>query len=412
MPSSERGRRAAGLDGLRALAALSVVCFHVWLYRFPDPTQVRRAGLFDDLMSDMRLGLILFFVLSGYLLYRAFARAALPGGEPVDLGRYARRRAARILPAYYLAMIGTFALLWGARGTPGVRLPDGADLALFAVFAQNFSTHTILKFNPVTWTLCLEVFFYALLPLIGLAAYRFGRRDARRQRWILAGLLAFGLAWNAGTYVFGGNMLATKALPAYLPYFALGMLLALWVESRAAGHRDAGRDGAPTGTSHGHAPRLGRIGTTALVLAGIGGVVGNAVWHSSSAADAVPIVTATLQSLPAGAGFTALLAAVVCGRGPATAWIHSRPLASVGLVSYGLYLWHVPLMLFGVRLNVLPHAFVPRLAAILVPALIAGALSWHLVERRALARASGMPRDPARRTPQRVGAALDARAAP
>jgi len=398
MPSSERGRRAAGLDGLRALAALSVVCFHVWLYRFPDPTRIRRAGLFDDVMSDLRLGLILFFVLSGYLLYRAFARAALRGGEPVDLGRYARRRAARILPAYYVAMLGTFALLWGARGTPGVRLPDGADLALFAVFAQNFSTHTILKFNPVTWTLCLEVFFYALLPLIGLAAHRFGGRDARGQRRLLAGLLAFGLAWNAGTYVFGGNMLATKALPAYLPYFALGMLLALWVETRSA--REPG------------IPRLGALATCALVLAGIGGVVGNAIWHSSAAADAVPAITATLQNLPAGAGFTALLAAVVCGGGAGTAWIHSRPLASVGLVSYGLYLWHVPLMLFGVRLAVLPHAFLPRLAAVLVPALIAGALSWHLIERRALARATRAAREPARRMPQRVGGALDARAAP
>jgi acetyltransferase len=422
MPSSERGRRAAGLDGLRALAALSVVCFHVWLYRFPDPTQIRRAGLFDDVMSDLRLGLILFFVLSGFLLYRAFARAALPGGEPVDIARYARRRAARILPAYYLAMIGTFALLWGARGTPGVRLPDGADLALFAVFAQNFSTHTILKFNPVTWTLCLEVFFYAVLPLIGLAAYRFGRGDARRQRWILIGLLAFGLAWNAGAYVFGGNMLATKALPAYLPYFALGMLLALWVESRAgrgvaapAGARRAGASsdaGSRLGARAPAAPRLSRLGTAALVLAGIGGVMANAIWHSSPAADALPVVTATLQNLPAGAGFCALLAAVVCGRGPATGWIHSRPLASVGLVSYGLYLWHVPLMLFGIRLNVLPHAFLPRLAAVLIPALIAGALSWHLVERRALARASRARSEPVRRTPQRVGAALDARAAP
>jgi acetyltransferase len=418
MPSSERGRRAAGLDGLRALAALSVVCFHVWLYRFPDPTRIRRGGLFDDVMSDLRLGLILFFVLSGYLLYRAFARAALRGGDPVDLGRYARRRAARILPAYYLAMIGTFVLLWGARGTPGVRLPDGADLALFAVFAQNFSTHTILKFNPVTWTLCLEVFFYALLPVIGLAAYRFGQGDVRRQRRILIGLLAFGLAWNAGAYVFGGNMLATKALPAYLPYFALGMLLALWVESRTLGRGEPAPVGAPHGAGprrgapHRAGPRLGALGTAALVAAGIGGVVGNAVWHSSPAADAVPIVAATLQNLPAGAGFTALLAAVVCGRGHATGWIHSRPLASVGLVSYGLYLWHVPLMLFGVRLHVLPQAFLPRLAAVLIPALIAGALSWRLVERRALARAMRASRPDSRPAPRRVGAALDARAAP
>jgi peptidoglycan/LPS O-acetylase OafA/YrhL len=119
MSPSERGRRAAGLDGLRGLAALSVVCFHVWLYRFPDPTHVRRSGVLDYVLSDFRLGLILFFVLSGYLLYRTFARAALRRDQPVDVVLYAKRRAARILPAYYLAMLGTFALLWGAGSTPG-----------------------------------------------------------------------------------------------------------------------------------------------------------------------------------------------------------------------------------------------------------------------------------------------------
>src|ERR1700750_3385474 len=103
MPSSERGRRAAGLDGPRALAALSVVCFHVWLYRFPDPTRIRQSSLFDNVLSDFRLGLILFFVLSGYLLYRGFARAALTCEARVYLRSYARRRVARIVSAYWAA---------------------------------------------------------------------------------------------------------------------------------------------------------------------------------------------------------------------------------------------------------------------------------------------------------------------
>ncbi|HEY2600619.1 MAG TPA: acyltransferase [Thermoleophilaceae bacterium] len=397
MPSSERGRRAAGLDGLRALAALSVVCFHVWLYRFPDPTHVRQSGLLDDVLSDFRLGLILFFVLSGYLLYRGFARAALRRDGPVDLGVYALRRAARILPAYYLAMLGSFALLWGARGTPGVRLPGGSDLPLFAFFAQNYSSHTILTFNPVTWTLCLEVLFYALLPLLGAVGYRWSQGRARRQAVLLVGLILFGVAWNAGVYLLGGNMLATKALPAYLPYFALGMLLALWVEKAVA------RDGQP--------PRVGPGTTFALLAAGIAGVVCNGLWHSSAAADAVPFVTGALQNLPAGIGFATLLAAVVVGRGPATAWIHARPLALIGVFSYGIYLWHVPLMLFGVRLGVLPHAFVPRLVVVLVPAVLAGAASWLLVERVMLARAARVAKRSGR-TRQRVGTRLTARTAP
>jgi peptidoglycan/LPS O-acetylase OafA/YrhL len=398
MPSSERGRRAAGLDGLRALAALSVVCFHVWLYRFPDPTRIRQSSLLDNVLSDFRLGLILFFVLSGYLLYRGFARAALRRDQPVDVGVYALRRAARILPAYYLAMLGTFVLLWGAHGTPGVRLPDGGDLALFAFFAQNYSSHTILTFNPVTWTLCLEVLFYALLPLLGAIGYRWSRGRARRQALLVGGLIVFGVAWNAGVYLLGGNMLATKALPAYLPYFGLGMLLALWVE------RSLARTGEP--------PRVGPRTTLALVLVGIAGVVCNGVWHASAAADAVPLVTGALQNLPAGIGFATLLAAVVLGRGPATAWIHAQPLAKVGLISYGIYLWHVPLMLFGIRLGVLPHAFVPRLVVVVAVASAAGAASWLLVERVMLARASRIARRAGRGREPRVATQLTARTAP
>jgi peptidoglycan/LPS O-acetylase OafA/YrhL len=126
----------------------------------------------------------------------------------------------------------------------------------------------------------------------------------------------------------------------------------------------------------------------------------------------VPVVTGALQNLPAGIGFTALLAAVVVGRGPATAWIHARPLALVGLVSYGVYLWHVPLMLFGIRLGLLPHAFVPRLIAVLVPAVLAGTASWLLVERVMLARASRIARRSGRARDRRMSMRLEARTAP
>jgi peptidoglycan/LPS O-acetylase OafA/YrhL len=397
MSPSERRRRAAGLDGLRGLAALSVVCFHVWLYRFPDPTHVERHGVLDYVLSDFRHGLLLFFVLSGYLLYRGFARAALRRDGFVDVRLYVRRRVARVVPAYYVAMLGTFVLLWGARGTPGVRLPaHQADLAFFLFFAQNYSSHTVLTFNPVTWTLCLEVLFYALLPLLGIAAYRWSRGRARRQALALAGLLLVGLAWNAGAFVAGGGMLASKALPAYLPYFALGMLVALWVESGAA--------------------RLGRRGTLALMLGGLLAVAGNALWHSSGGPEAAPLVAATLQDVLAGVGFAALVAAVVAGRGIASSWTRFRPLAALGLVSYGVYLWHLPLMLFGARFDLLPHAFAPRLMVVLLPAVAAGTASWLLVERPLLARAARATRPQRARSRDRshgrIGAPLDVRAAP
>ena len=134
MPWPEHTDRTPALDGLRAIAALSIVCLHVWLYGQPDPSRPRRTGVLEQVVFELRLGLVLFFVLSGYLLYRAFAAAALRRTEPVDLAAYARRRVGRIVPAYYLALVGSVALLWGMRGEPGVRLPDADALPLFLVF--------------------------------------------------------------------------------------------------------------------------------------------------------------------------------------------------------------------------------------------------------------------------------------
>lgn len=76
------GQRDGGLDLLRGVAALSVVLFHLWLYAQPAPPAVAH-GLTDGLWSAGRLGLVLFFVLSGYLLYRPWVRARRNGTPAV-----------------------------------------------------------------------------------------------------------------------------------------------------------------------------------------------------------------------------------------------------------------------------------------------------------------------------------------
>src|SRR3954449_7234087 len=136
MASRERNTRGAALDGLRGLAALAVFLLHVWIYR--GTSRPARDGFWDSLLFEMRLGLVLFFVLSGYLLYRQFARAAIQRRE-LDVARYVKRRAARILPAYYVAIVGSLSLLAVAGSMPGVRSPDSSELPLFAVFGQNYA---------------------------------------------------------------------------------------------------------------------------------------------------------------------------------------------------------------------------------------------------------------------------------
>src|SRR3954453_13014620 len=345
MAPSERKTRAAGLDGLRALAALSVLCFHTWLYGFHNPSAVVRDSFFDHAMFEMRLGLIFFFVLSGYLLYRAFVRAALTQDGRVDVRRYARRRAARIVPAYWVATIGAIALLWGGAGTPGIRLPEVADLPLFAVFGQNYSLDTIMTLNPVTWTLCLEAAFYVLLPLIGLFAWRLGPRALGRQALLVGALIPLGVAWNQLAHDNGWSIIATKALPAYLPYFAFGMLLALWAEWRRRGD----------------AKQIGPRATAAMVVGGFAIVAGDAYWHATAAPRPGNVTLAVLADVPAGLGFALVVAGAVAGTGGAIRWMSVRPLAWVGLVSYGVYIWHVPLILFGRRFDLLPSAFPLRL---------------------------------------------------
>jgi peptidoglycan/LPS O-acetylase OafA/YrhL len=376
--TSRHDRRSAGLDGVRGLAALSVFVFHIWLYG----AKGSKSDFSAQLFNEFRIGLICFFVLSGYLLYGAFARAARRQAGEVPMRRYLLRRGARILPAYYVSLIGSLILLEAVAGSPDVRMPDEGGFTLFFFFAQNYSDSTIMKLNPVTWTLCLEVAFYVLLPVLGAFAYHLAKGRRGPQVALLGGLVALGLAWNVVGYLDAWTQPATKALPAYLPYFAAGMLLSLLVEAR----REDGR-----------ALRLGGWSTAAVMLAGVALVLGNGWWHATSPGLAHDPLLVALHDLPAGIGFALVILAVVAGRGLSLGWLRSRPLAELGVISYGFYLWHVPLILFVKEMAAdTPTAL--ELAALVSPlALAAGTASWLWVERPLMNAAnSRLARAPAR----------------
>jgi peptidoglycan/LPS O-acetylase OafA/YrhL len=188
-----------------------------------------------------------------------------------------------------------------------------------------------------------------------------------------------------------------KALPAYLPHFAAGMLVALWAEQRRARG----------------VPPLAAMATAALVLGGFAVAAADGYWHAVERTPAGNPFISVLGDAPAAIGFAAVVAAVVLGRGPAVRWASARPLAWVGLVSYGLYLWHVPLLLFGRAVGLSPSHYLPRLLVLLPVVLLIAAASWYLLERPLLARAE-RAREPgrARRRAPSGDPQLEAHAAP
>jgi peptidoglycan/LPS O-acetylase OafA/YrhL len=351
-------QHVAALDGVRAVAALSVVAYHAWLYTLPQVTAAHRDSLSDQVLHELRLGLVLFFVLSGFLLYRPWAR-----GTPPAAGSYALRRAARIVPAYWLALAGAVLLLWPHDAVPGVRLPAADDLWLFAVFGQNFAQDTLLKLDPPMWTLAVEVSFYVALPLLGALAIR-----ARHRGGVVLVPIAFaaiGLAYNRLLADDAGVPLTlTKILPAVAPYFALGMLAAVPRRVPAA---------------------------TLLIAVGVGLVVADGWWAADAATrGSHDIALRIWRDVPAAAGFALILAAIAA-RPPRL--LATAPLPWLGRISYGIYLWHVPLLLFLRAHDLLPLSPAGALAVALGPTLLVASASWYLVEqpaqrwaRRTLAR--------------------------
>jgi peptidoglycan/LPS O-acetylase OafA/YrhL len=371
--------RQFALDGMRGVAALTVFAIHLWIYQLPNSMTLRRGSWATTALFEGRVAFVMFFVLSGYLLYRGFARAALGRSDPVSIVGYVARRAARIGPAYYVAVVGSvLCISFAGDGTPGRRLVDLGDLPLFLGFAQNYSPATLLKLNAATWTLSVEVAFYALLPVLGVLALRL--RSARRQAMLLGTLVIAGLGWNLTDYLSGWGAVAGHSLPALLPYFACGMLVAVGVEQARAHDRAVG----PAASA--------ALSAMALLL-----LIANGVWHAVDH-RAGSFAMEVFADLGAAVAFSALIASLAIGTGAGLGWLAWRPLAWIGTITYGLYLWHIPVIVFARGHGLLPGGALSAVVALPVSVAL-GAGSWYLLEKPLMNRAARLGRTRGRPRP-------------
>lgn len=342
-------RRLDGLDGLRAVAAVAVLVLHVSMF-----TQPARApwSLGDSALRGLHLGVALFFVLSGFLLFAPWVRAVLREGSPPALGRYALRRAARIAPAYWLALAGAAVMLAGVAQS---REPSLAQLPILLVIQQDLLPATAGKLVPPAWTLGVEVCFYAVLPLLGWLVVRL-RRGLPGVLAVCAALAGLSIAFNFAVDALGLPSQLHRALPGRAYAFAAGMTIATLAARR----------------------RPGRGARALLAVAGSGLVAANAIMW-------VPLGLGTMrgwQDSVAAAGFAALVLAVAAGP---QRLLGSTPLRWLGQRSYGLYLWHFPIIGALSARGWLPPTAIAGLVLVLPLALLAAELSWRLVERPAIA---------------------------
>ena len=230
-PVSQVRRRFPGLDGLRAVGALLVLMTHVGFH-----SGASLNSAYNGVLSRMDSGVAIFFVISGFLLYRPHAVRLVTGNAVPAVRRYLWHRAVRILPPLWLAVVGA-ALFLPHEGS--VR---PANFVQHALLIQIYTEGNQANGLTQMWSLSTEAAFYVLLPLFAWLMARRARRLRNAQLRTAVGLRLtvllstplLGAAWMA--------LAATRAeplwgvwLPGYVGWFGLGMALSLWSTARGAG---------------------------------------------------------------------------------------------------------------------------------------------------------------------------------
>ncbi len=321
------------IDGLRAIAVLAVVLFH--------------AGVPG--MGGGFMGVDVFFVISGFLI-TSILLAERSAGR-FGFGRFYARRARRILPLMIFVCLATVPFAYA------LMLPDdlrdfGASLAGAATFTMNLiAANNVGYFDRAAeaqpllhiWSLAVEEQYYLLFPVLVAALWRFGVTVIAS---VLAALVVAGIV-TAEIWVQSDAAAAFYLLPSRGWTILLGALAAIWVAKGA------------------------RLQADALALAGLAMILG-AVFGLDPGVR-FPGVWALVPTVGA--------VLVIVFAGPITVRVlGARPLVGLGLISYGLYLWHNPVMAFARYGHEAEPAPGIMAGAVLLTGVLA-ALTWRLVEQ-------------------------------
>jgi peptidoglycan/LPS O-acetylase OafA/YrhL len=299
----------AGLDGVRGLAALFVVVNHVFLRAFPG-YPVDNAPFWAGWFIYGRFAVVVFIVLSGFSLALSPARR---GWRLDGASRFARRRALRILPAYYAALAFSLAVAWLVIPPPGEAVPGAKSVVVNGLLVQN------LVGAPTPdrsfWSIAVEAQLYVLFPLLLLIVRRWGP-----VVMVATVTLVVATVGILGPHISHLDVFVIQSPPDLAALFAVGVV------------------------------------TAGIVSAG--GARTSWPWAGLALAAAAPVFAVIARQgsvwtldhlfwvdLALGPAVACLLAGLAAGRPvPVLRLLETRPIRNLGSSSYSLYLTHGPIV--------------------------------------------------------------------
>ena len=311
-------------DGLRAIAALGVL-----LYHSASLSGYTQFGRFGAWTANLNVGVTIFFVISGFLLYRPYVHAQFAGSAGPKPTRFYRRRLLRIVPAYWVALT----LLSIYPGDPATF----TDWPRYYLFLQVYTPSPPHEGLFQAWSLAVEMSFYLVLPIYAFVVARLFRSRSATARLqleiVLLVVLSVVSALVTHAWSSGESSPLVQGLPRFMFWFALGMGLALvsaWQQQR----------GSQSPFLSAIVKRSGLCWTAAAALFLLLGAITQVPLDGISFE---PDLALTQWFL---CGVIAFLIAVpAVARGPASQlsnrFLSGRSVVWLGLISYGIFLWQM-----------------------------------------------------------------------
>jgi len=362
------------LNGYRAIAAFMVLTTHVAFNTGEILTPV-----IGPLLGRMDLGVTLFFLLSGFLLYRPWALSAMADTRGPALGTYALRRAVRILPAYWVMVAFVLLLLPEIQPVRWQAWP--VHLGLLHIYIPGFTIEGLTQ----TWSLATEVAFYAALPLLAwLAGCRHRGNATASARWqlivlavcVLAGWLFIVLRVSGA---IGTSTMPGYWLPGFIDWFALGMGCAV-IQARLT------MAGAPAWMW-----RIRQIAESTpwclLIAAGLFVIAATPLAGPLTFDPAQPNSLVIKHVLYGQIAVFLLLPGFLGRWGGGSTWaktLRSPLVVYLGTISYGVFLWHLVLLRFvqnGLGFPIFGGGFWIIFPLVVAITIAFASASWFAIER-------------------------------